>query len=447
MGTEQRSIRILLTHGLQSLGARAAWALTGTVFSQGSTLLSNIWIANLLGKNGFGAFAIVLATVQAAAALASLGIGYTTTRYVAEWRHRDLVRAGALLGMFNRLSWIAAVCGAILLAISSGGIARSALHAPALGPALLLAAASTLFTVRNGFLSGALGGLEAFRFIGIGGIISGVVYLVLTVGGASRWGVQGAAVGLFFSAALQCVMLTAALRQERAKQRLGTVAAPIAQERPLLIRFALPAALSGFSTIPVLWAVQALLARSPNGFGDLAVYAAGLNLLTMVLFIPIVLNSVAMAWINRSQAVSGESAYRAAIRSNVTVNFLTVTCATIAMAFVGPLLLQLYGKDFRTENLAIFLLVAAAIPESLTTALQQSLQTRERMWESLFAINLPRDIVIVGTALWLIPVHGVTGAAIAYLSGRTVGLLAAFWLVRHEVLAPAIKLNQLRGPF
>lgn len=446
MTPEKRPIRDLLAHGVQSLGASAAWALTGTVFSQGSTLISNIWIANLLGKNGFGEFAIVLATVQAAAALASLGIGYTTTRYIAEWRHRDVERAGALLGMFNRLSWIAAACAAVLLGATSSGIASSALRAPALGPALLLAAASTLFTVRNGFLSGALSGLEAFRVVGISGIISGVVYLILTVGGARLYGVQGAAVGLFLSAALQCAMLTFALHHERVRQRLGTVAASIAQERPLLIRFAVPAALSGFVTIPVLWALQALLARSPKGFGDLAVYAAGLNLLTMVMFTPTILNSVAMAWINRSHAVNGETAYRAAIRSNIGVNFLTVTTALIGMAIVGPFLLDLYGNGFRTEGLAIVLLVSAAIPESLTNALQQSLQKRELMWESLFAINVPRDIVMVGTALWLIPVHGVTGAAIAYLSGRTVGLLAAYWLVRHEVHTPAIKLNQLQDP-
>ncbi|MBC8089229.1 MAG: oligosaccharide flippase family protein [Phycisphaerae bacterium] len=432
-----RSFRGAIAHGVQSLGTSAAWSIVGLVFSQGSTLLSNIWIANLLGKSGFGEYVIVLATVQAAAALASLGLGYTTTRYIAEWRHRDLVRTGELLGMFSRLSWVAAVVAASLLALSSAGLASGALRAPALGPALLLAAASTLFTVRSGFLTGALNGLESFRLISLNGIVAGIAYLSLTVGGAWRYGVQGAAVGLFVSACLQCTLLTVALHRERIRHALGKGAASFAKERRLLMRFALPAALSGFSTIPVLWAVQALLARSPNGFADLAVYGAGLNLLTMVMFAPSVLNGVAMAWINRSRVVSGEAAYRAAMRSNLGLSFLTVTAALIGMAVVGPTLLGLYGREFRTESFAIILLLASALPETITNALHQSLQARERMWDALLAVNVPRDTVIVIVALLLIPSRGVTGAAIAYFCGRVAALLGVYWLVHDKVGHPA----------
>lgn len=429
MGADERSLTRDIAHGVQSLGASAAWAIAGTTFSQGSTLLSNMWIANLLGKTRFGEFAIVLTTVQSAAALASLGIAYTVTRYLAEWRHRDLARAGALLGMFNRLSWMAAAIAAVLLAVSSSEIADGALRAPALGSALLLAAASTLFTVRNGFLTGALSGLEAFRAIGTSGIVAGVCYLALTVGGAWKYGVQGAAVGLFLSAAIQCTMLSVALHRERKRQALGQTPASIRNERSLLFRFALPAALSGFSTIPVLWSLQALLARTANGFDNLAVYAAGLNLLTMVLFAPTVLNGVAMAWINRSRAVNGEAAFNAAMRSNLGLSFLTVSAALVGMAIVGPTLLGFYGRDFRVETLAMVILLAAAIPETLTNALQQNLQARERMWDALFAVNFPRDIIIITLAVLLIPSYGVRGAAIAYLSGRIAALLGVYWMV------------------
>ncbi|MDQ6611159.1 MAG: oligosaccharide flippase family protein, partial [Gemmatimonadota bacterium] len=104
------SIKSLLT-----LAPHVAWAALGTIFNQGSTFVSNIWIANLLGKSVFGEFAMVLTTVQATAAFASLGVGYTATRYIAEWRHRDAVRTGQLLGLFSRISWLAAVISAVLL--------------------------------------------------------------------------------------------------------------------------------------------------------------------------------------------------------------------------------------------------------------------------------------------------------------------------------------------
>lgn len=428
-----RSLKSTLIDLLGPLAKGAAWATIGTVFTQGSTLVSNIWIANIVGKTTFGEFAIVLATVQATAALASLGVGYTATRYLAEWRHRDVVRAGELLNLFSRLSWVAAFAAAILLAISASEIAGGALRTPALGASLMLAAASTVFTVRNGFLTGALMGLESFRAIGVVGIASGTFYLFFTVVGARMDSVRGAVIGLLASAAVQCLLLTIALHRERGLQNLSRTAASFVAERPLLFRFALPAALSGVSTVPALWAVQAFIARSHNSFDDLASYAAGLNLLTMIMFMPTVLNGVAMAWINRTQAVHGEDAYRSAIRTNLGVSLATVTVALIGVAACSPIILGLYGREFRTSYLAIGLLLASSIPEAFANSLAQSLQTRERMWESFFFINIPRDIVMVIAAALLIPRFGVTGAAGAYLMAKVVAAVSMFRLVRHEV--------------
>ena len=436
------ALRSNLVEVLRPLARGAAWATIGTVFTQGSTLFSNIWIANLVGKTTFGEYAIVLATVQATAALASLGIGYTATRYIAEWRHRDVHRAGQLLNLFNRLSWFAAVTAALLLALSASGIAGSALRAPALGTSLMLAAASTVFTVRNGFLTGALMGLESFRSLGIVGIVSGSLYLAFTVAGAANDGVRGAVIGLLISAALQCALLTVAVKRERTSQQLGTGSASYKKERPLLFRFALPAALSGVSSVPALWAVQALIARSHNSFGDLALYAAGLNMLTMIMFTPTVLNGVAMAWINRTQAVSGDAAYRSAIRTTLGVNLFTVLIALTGVAVLSPLILGLYGQGFRTGYLGLGLLLVSSVPEAFTNALAQSLQTRERMWESFLCVNIPRDVVLVTAAAFLIPRYGLTGAASAYLSGRLVAAGAMYLLVRDEMtpvrLRPAV---------
>ncbi|MEP6763629.1 MAG: oligosaccharide flippase family protein [Gemmatimonadaceae bacterium] len=428
MAEARTSIKSLLT-----LGPNFAWATLGTVFNQGSTFVSNIIIANLLGKSVFGEFAIVLTTVQATAAFASLGVGYTSTRYLAEWRHRDAERAGQLLGLFSRVSWIAAIISAALLGASSLGLANSALHAPSLGPAILIASASAVFMVRNGFLMGALAGLESFRSLGLSGLLSGTVYLALTVGGASYDGVRGAAVGLGLSLAFQCATLTVSLRRERRLQSLAQSAASFLVERPLLMRFAVPAALSGFSTVPVLWAVQAFLARSPNAFGEVAVYSAGLNLLAMVMFAPTILNGLAMAWINRTNVVEGDAAYRSALRTNVAVNAAIVVCALLVMAAIGPSLLGLFGRDFRSGYVPLLLLLAAALPEAVTNALSQSLQKRERMWHSFLAINVPRDLVIVTAAFFLVPTYGATGAATAYLTGRVIAVCAMYLLVRDEV--------------
>ena len=432
-----RETRRGVLRAVRGLAPSVAWTMTGTVFNQGSTLASNIWIANELGKSVFGEFQIVLATVQATVAMAGLGIGYTTTRYLAEWRHRDPVRAGKLLGLFSRLSWFAAVVSAVLLAAWASTIANGALAAPSVGQPLLIAATATLFNVRNGFLIGALQGLEAFRLIGIGGVISGIGYLLLTAGGARIDGVRGAAVGLLVASMLQCLVLTVAMRAERRRQQLGRESADLRSELRLILRFCLPGALSPITTVPVLWAVQAFLVRSPNRFAELAVYAVGLNLLTMVMFPPSMLGGVAMVHINRALVVDGEAGYRSAVRLNLGVTFGLVMLSLGAVALLGPTILGWYGKDFRSGYSAIGFLLLAAVPESLTNALFQSLQTRERMWEALVGINFPRDLTMIAVAWKFVPLYGAAGAAGAYFAGRVVALVSTSIMVRHEVRMPA----------
>ena len=434
--TNTRDTTSGVRRAVRDLAPSVAWTMTGTVFNQGSTLASNIWIANLLGKSLFGEFAIVLATVQATVAMAGAGIGYTTTRYLAEWRHRDPVRAGKLLALFNRLSWVAAIVSAVLLGTWASRIANGALAAPSVGQPLLIAATATLFNVRNGFLMGALQGLEAFRFIGIGGVVSGIGYLLLTAGGAQADGVRGAALGLLASSMLQCAVLTFAVHLERGKQQLARDSADLKEELPLILRFALPGALSTICTVPVLWAVQAFLVRSPNRFAELAVYAVGLNLLTIAMFPPSLLVGVAMVHINRALVIDGEAGYRSALRLNLGVTLALVILSVLAVALLGPTLLGWYGKDFRSGYVAMALLLLAAIPESLTNALYQSLQTRERMWEALVGINFPRDLTMIAVAWKFVPLYGAAGAAAAYLAGRTVALISTSVMVRHEIRMP-----------
>ena len=60
-----------------------AFNLVGTFFNQGSTFVVNIVVANLLGRQIFGEYAIVQNTLVAVSVFVQLGIGYVATKYVA----------------------------------------------------------------------------------------------------------------------------------------------------------------------------------------------------------------------------------------------------------------------------------------------------------------------------------------------------------------------------
>ena len=102
-------LALRLAHG-------AFWTLFGQVTARTLGLLSSIFVARLLGKNGFGELGIVQSTANMFQVLAGTAIGLTATKHVAEFRNSDPKRAGRIIALSNVTS---VIVGAVLaLALS-----------------------------------------------------------------------------------------------------------------------------------------------------------------------------------------------------------------------------------------------------------------------------------------------------------------------------------------
>ena len=88
------------------------WSALGTIINQGSTFIVSVIAARILGRETFGGYAIVLSTIVTLSNIAQLGMGYTTTKFVAELRETDRTRAGRVLGMGTVVSILAACLSA-----------------------------------------------------------------------------------------------------------------------------------------------------------------------------------------------------------------------------------------------------------------------------------------------------------------------------------------------
>src|SRR5262249_28064949 len=98
------------------VGARLArgafWSLVGSLGVRGMTLLATVVVVRLLGKEGYGELSVIQSTLGMFEVLAGLGMGLTATKYVAELRQRDPLRAGRVIA----LSCFAAAAAGLLLA-------------------------------------------------------------------------------------------------------------------------------------------------------------------------------------------------------------------------------------------------------------------------------------------------------------------------------------------
>jgi O-antigen/teichoic acid export membrane protein len=395
--------------------------VVGNIFAQGSTFALNLIAANLLGRYAFGEFTTVQATLSTVAALGQGAIGYTVTKHVAEFREHDPDKAGRILRLCAIVSTATALLAALALAVTAGPIADRLLAAPPLAGPLRLVAVAVFFLVMNGYRIGALAGLESYPALARAGIASGLVYLLAGAAGAMAGGVYGALAGVTVGVATQWAILGHMLKAELARWHISHVPDPW-RERSALLRFAVPASITGFISLPAFWFASALLIRQPGGLDQMALYAAANSFRVIVMFLPSAMTSVGTSLLNNQRWSSADS-YRRLFWWNLGLTAGCSVGAAVLIVAAGPWVFRAFGRGFASASGVLPVIMVAAVAEALAAATYQVIQTHGKMWFTLFLITLPRDAAIVALAYALTPVYGATGLAAAHAIGWTLALV------------------------
>jgi len=419
---------------LSRLAGGLAWNLVGTGFNQGSTFVVNVLLAHLWGLQLFGEYAIVYTTLLAASAVAQLSMGYTATKYLAETRISDPARAGRVLALTGSFALAAAIGAAVLLLLGAPWIAGSILARPALVPAIRIAALAVAFSVVVGFEIGALAGLEAFRRLAMSGIATGFFFVAACGLGAFWAGLNGALWGLAAAGCFQLLLLLWQLAREMSRQGIRLTPRGAKSEFGLIARFSLPASIGGVISMTAFWLANAVLARQPAGYEAMALFAAANNFRLVVLFLPVIVNPVGMSLLNAHRGAQDESRYRQVFWLNLGLTLALVLLAVAVVLLLGPWLLGIFGKGYVAGYPILSVLMVAALAEAGVVAIYQLVQSQARIWLSLFAVVLPRDLTILGLSYALSPRLGAVGLAAAYAAGWCLALAAVIVLVRRHGL-------------
>lgn len=424
------NLPIFLRHLGGRFGRGVFWNLVGTLFAQGSVFLTAILLARLLGKEVFGELGMIQSTLLTLTSIAQVSTGLAATKYVAEFRDADKARAGRVLGLCSVLTLATGVVATVLLLISAPWVAEHMLAAPHLAVSLAISAAFVLFSVMNGYQIGALAGLESYKSISVYGALLGATHLALCGLGAMLWGLHGALGGMAVSALLRWGVYGLVLHREITKQGITIQRKEGLKEREVLHRFALPAALSGLTTMPAIWLGNAFLVQQPGGYAEMGIYSAAINLRTIVLFLPAIFNSVAVSLINSHKGQKNSASYTSAFFLNLKLTTVAALTGAVVMWWCGEWVLRIFGPDFVSENVSVLMLlmsISVAL-EAIGVAVYQLIQSHEKMWLSFFVIALPRDFLIVVAAYSLTQSYGSAGLAGAYALGCLFALMVKLGL-------------------
>jgi len=208
-------------------------------------------------------------------------------------------------------------------------------------------------------------------------------------------------------------------------------------ERSMLLRFSIPAALAGLTSMPALWLANTFLVQQPDGFKQLGFYSAAFSLKAAAMLLPIAVNSVGGSIINNQIGFKDQSRYRKAYWLNAVATTVSALLGALFIVALGDFLLGLFGPEFRGAHAPLVILMWATVPEALAIGLYQIIQTREKMWWSLIAISVPRDGLIIIAAYLLVSGRGASGIAAAYLLGWTLAFLVIAAKAYHLGIKPA----------
>jgi O-antigen/teichoic acid export membrane protein len=418
------------THRAEFL-ASAWWSLVSAIIARGSNTVLLVICARILAQERFGELAIVQSTVAMFGPLAGLGLGATVTKFLAECRARDPVRAGRIL----TLSLICAAAAGFLmtgaLIVLAPFLAKRSLAAPQLAGTLALSSGLLFLGVFEAVQTGALTGLEAFRRIAALNVWNGLLSLPLTLVLVNRYGVNGAIGGMTASLALACLLNAIALRSECKRLGIPRRLDGCLGEWPILLSFSLPTYMGGIIIAPVSWMASAMLVNQSHGYAEMGVFGAADRFRLLLIFVPLAVSRIALPALSRLRSEGDGAGYHRILRLNVLFGTCVVAVPALLCAAISPWLMSLYGVSFRTGWLTMAILALSAIPTMLNTQLGAVFMSHGHAWTRMI-IDFCLAALFLGAAWWAIPRWQSVGLAAAFAFAYSVAALLVFLCIRGE---------------
>ncbi len=408
----------------------AFWSVVGTLLSRALGVGSSIAVARMLGNEGYGELGVIGSTVGLFQAFASLGLGLTATKFVAELRHSDPDRTGRIMAL---AAWTAAGAGGLFTGILMVGASWLAIHtlaAPHLAAPLRLASPMLLFGALNGAQLGVLSGLEAFKTIARVNVRVAIVTVPLVVVGVWWKGLDGGVVGMVTSQVLAWGLTHVEVRREARAAGVPVAARRCSRaEWRVLFRFSVPAALSGLLVAPVNWACAAMLVNKADGYVEMGAFNAANQWFAAIMFLPTILAQVMMPalarYVGDGDAVRTRKTFVASLMASVAVVIPPVIVGAIASRGI----MKLYGASYAEHGGTLVIVLVTAGVIAVQTPVGQVIAASGRMWVGL-VMNLGWAVVTLGLTRYLVQL-GALGLALGRLGGY---LVHSLWVIAFAVL-------------
>lgn len=401
------------------------WGILGGLVSRVFVIFSNIIVARLLGKTVYGELGIIQNTVGMFGIFAGLGLGMTATKYISEYRHKDVNKTERILGVSYLLAIFSGALISLGLVVLSPLLANKAIAAPHLINALKISSLLLFLGAITGAQSGALCGFEAFEKNAKINIIIGVLGLPITYVGVNYWGLMGAIWATIIVFFVNSILNHVALYSECTAAGIKLKFTGGWSEWPILWKYSFPATMSGIMVGPVTWTVSAMLVNRQNGYAEMGVFNAANQWRVALLFIPTIIGQIITPIMSEQLGAGCNNSASKALKAAMLMSGLIVIPAAILMGIFSPWIMLQYGPTFSNSWPVLLVVLATASLLAIQTPVGNIIAASGQMWVGTF-MNAGWGVAVILFTWFLLPL-GALGLALAFLFGYLVHGIWTFW--------------------
>ena len=388
----------------------SSWAVIGSAVGKGASMLTGMIIARLLGAEDFGEYGMIKSTLAYIAVFSTFGLGYTATKYIAQYQDRP----NRVIGIIrNSIAITFAVSGlmALLLLIFAEYIIKE----PSLAPTLRHTALIVIFNAVNTTQLGLLSGFKDFKTVAINNAITGIATVLLGTTLTYFKGIDGAIFTLFVTTALQCILNHVAIRrhahQIRQEAKCASEDDKSKDSAWELIRFSLPIALQESVYASANW-IKMLILVHLAGYEELGLYTASNQWFVLILFIPGVLRNVILSHL--SSSINDNKQHKHTFQTMLKINTVATLIPAAIIAILSPVIDLFYGDSFHGLIPVMLIMVATSVFGCIANIYTQEFISRGKNW-AIFIGYIIREYGSLILALpFMIKFGNHCGAAVMY---------------------------------
>lgn len=414
------------------------------LFGAGLTFLAQVAIARFIGAQALGEYILVMATVNIVAVIMPLGFETIGTYFAAEYRAKG---EGRLLRGFMTRAYIHVALTGVILLLAGYPVAllfgeAGAALASHWTPAVILCISTAMVFVSGAMLVGLKRPFAGFfaetlfrPLLAIAGFA--VTLLFARVQGQIDLILWVLAVGYAVVAVAQFIMLL------RTTSEIPAIDAPRAGESRRWWRFALPwiaLAVAG----DYFFDIDLLLLAGHMPHEQLAVFGVCTRIFSLVAFGVGAVYAVTMPDMFESEALKDRAGFHRKIgEANLVASALSLVL--LVLVLIGsPLAFMLFGPAFSQGVVPLAILCVGLVVRSVFGPASVVLSIHDRPYAALPAVGASLATLVVANYA-MVPLWGVTGAAVAALMAMTVWS-GALWLTALHVAGVDVSIRARLKP-